>query len=278
MTSALIIILQEVVEAMLIISLLMAATANIGVNRRWVVAGILLGIFGAGFYANFFDAISDAFDGVGQEITNAMTLFGICLCLALFNFFLIGKLRTDSRQMPVWIGIAALCGSIGLAITREGAEISIYFSGYLLSPEPLQPILIGGALGTGIGLSFGALIYYSVSTLNRRQCLIVSSVILIPVSAGMVLQGVTYLMQADKLPSQLPLWDSSFLIPENSVIGELLFALFSYEATPTPLHVVLYLATVLLILLGMLLIARQRRPDTRGPATHSATHGTTHGT
>ncbi|MEZ5491552.1 MAG: FTR1 family protein [Gammaproteobacteria bacterium] len=269
MTSALIIILQEVVEAMLIISLLMAATANIGINRRWIMAGILLGTVGAGFYAYFFDTITDAFDGVGQEITNAMTLFGICLCLALFNFYLIGKLRPDSRLMPAWIGIAALCGSIGLAITREGAEIYIYFSGYLLSPEPLQPILIGGALGTGIGLSFGALIYYSASMLSRRRCLMVSSIVLVPVSAGMVLQGVTYLMQADKLPSQLPLWDSSFLIPESSVIGQLLFALFSYEATPTPLHVGLYLTTVLLILLGMLLSARLHPTDKRGPATHA---------
>lgn len=270
MTSALIIILQEVVEAMLIISLLMAATRNVGISRRWVVAGILLGFAGAGFYAHFFDTITDAFEGVGQEIANAMTLFGICLCLAMFNFFLVGKLRSDSRLIPVWIGIAALCGSIGLAITREGAEIYIYFSGYLLSPEPLQPILIGGALGTGIGLSFGALVYYSVSTLTRRQCLIVSSIILVPVSAGMVLQGVTYLMQADIMPSQLPLWDSSFLMPESSVIGELLFALFSYEATPTPLHVGLYLATMFLILLGMLLSARLHRPDKQGSATHGS--------
>ncbi len=268
MTSALIIILGEVVEAMLIISLLMAATGSIGMNRRWVVAAILIGLAGAGIYALFFDAITDAFDGVGQELTNAVSLFGACLCLGLFNLFLVGQVRPATPLFPLWIGIVTLCGSIGLAITREVAEIYIYISGYLLSAEPLQPILIGGALGTGIGLSMGALIYYAVSTLERRLSLLVSSIILVPVSAGMVLQGVNYLIQADKLPSQNPLWDTSTVIPENSVIGELLFALFSYEATPTPLQVGLYLATITLILLGMLLVSRLVGTGGKNSATY----------
>ncbi|MCB1670434.1 MAG: FTR1 family protein [Gammaproteobacteria bacterium] len=256
MTSALIIILGEVVEAMLIISLLMAATGSIGMNRGWIVVAILIGLAGAGLYADYFDAISDAFDGVGQELTNATTLFGVCLCLMFFSFFLIGQLRPAAPLFPLWVGIIALFGSIGLAITREVVEIYIYISGYLLSPEPVQPILIGGALGTGIALSMGALIYYAVSNLKRRQSLIVSCIVLVPISAGLVLQGVTYLMQADKLPAQSPLWDTSSLIPEDSVIGELLFSLFSYEATPTPLHVAFYVSTVGVMLLGMLLVSR----------------------
>jgi len=259
MTSALIIILGEIVEAMLIISLLMAAMGSVGMNRRWILAGIVIGLAGAGVYATFFDAISESFSGVGQEVTNALTLFGIGVCLALFNFFLIAQRQPENRLFPAWAGIVTLCASIGLAITREGVEIYLYFSGYLFSPEPMQPILIGGALGAGIGVSIGALIYYSVSILRRRHVLMVSSAILLLVCAGLVLQGVTYLMQADLLPSQAPLWDTSGLLPENSVIGEMLFALFSYEATPTPLHIGFYGATLLVVATGMWLVYRAGR-------------------
>jgi len=251
MTSALIIILREVLEAMLIISLLLAASEQLNIKKRWVIVAVAAGLAGAGLYAYYFDPITDAFEGVGQEITNAISLFSICIFLATFNLFIVSHLSQTARGLPRWTGLIALLGSIGFAITREGAEIYLYVSGYLLSPEPVLPILLGGALGAGIGLSVGALIYYGVKTLKRNRRLLVSSIILVPIGAGMVSQGVRYLMQADLLPAQLPLWDTSMLIPESSVIGELLYALFSYEATPTPLQVFLYVISVLLMLTGM---------------------------
>jgi len=261
MTSALIIILREVLEAMLIISLLLAASGNLGIQKRWICAAIFAGLFGAGIYAYFFDVITDAFEGVGQEITNATTLFVISGCLAVFNLYIVTQLYGSARILPYWTGLIALIGGIALAITREGAEISIYLSGYLLSPEPLQPVIIGSALGAGIGLSAGALIYYGLNSLKQRASLFTSCLVLLPVAAGMVSQGVNYLMQADIVPAQFPLWDSSSLVPEESVVGELLYALFSYEATPTPLQMILYLVTVALMVLGMFLVARMNNAD-----------------
>ena len=269
MTSALIIILREVLEAMLIISLLLAATVNLGIQKKWIGIAIVAGLLGAGVYAIFFDAITDSFEGVGQEITNAVSLFLICLCLGMFNLFIVTRLNARSRVLPLWIGLTALVGSIGLAITREGAEISIYLSGYLLSPEPIQPVVIGGALGAGIGLSAGALIYYGMKSIDRRNSLFTSCLILIPVAAGMVSQGINYLMQADIVPSQFPLWDSSAIVPEGSVIGELLYALFSYEATPTPLQIILYLVTAAVMALGILLVSRFSNADKDHPTTYA---------
>jgi len=254
---------------MLIISLLLATTLNLGIQRKWIGMAIVTGLLGAGIYAYFFDAITDSFDGVGQEITNAISLFAICGCLAVFNLFIVTHLNSRAKPLPRWIGVTTLVGSIGLAITREGAEISIYLSGYLLSPEPLQPIVIGGALGAGIGLSAGALIYYGLNSLKRRISLFTCCFILVPVAAGMVSQGVNYLMQADILSSQFPLWDSSVIVPEGSVIGELLYALFSYEATPAPLQIILYLLTAALMTLGMLLIPRLSTAEKRPPNSYA---------
>ena len=132
MTSAVIIILREVLEAMLIVCLLLAASTSLDIAKRWVGYSILLGLFGAGIYTYFFDTISDAYDGVGQEVMNAAMLFIICLFLALYNFFVISHVKTTSSLFPRWIAQVSLVGSISLAITREGVEIYLYLSGFML--------------------------------------------------------------------------------------------------------------------------------------------------
>lgn len=64
----------------------------------------------------------------------------------------------------------------------------------------------------------------------------------------MTLQIAQLLAQADWIPSQYPLWNSSALISENSLTGQLLYALIGYEATPTPIQIISYLISLLLII------------------------------
>ena len=251
MTSAVIIFLREVLEAMLIVCLLLASSNALQISRRWVLASTLLGLLGAGLYALFFGAISDAFAGVGQEVFNAVMLYAIGLCLAVYGF--VAASRKGNRfPLPTWAGIVGLVLAVGFAITREVAELYLYLSGYLGNADALLPVLVGGILGAGIGFSLGALIYFSVRSLKNARCLLVTCIVMVPLAAGMASQACNYLIQADWLPSQMPLWDSSGFIPETSIIGELLYAVFSYEATPTALQVAIYLGSALLIALGML--------------------------
>ena len=56
----------------------------------------------------------------------------------------------------------------------------------------------------------------------------------------MLLQAGKMLIQADILPDG-QLWDSSALLSEESLSGQLLYALAGYEATPAPAQLVLYL-------------------------------------
>ena len=268
MTSALIIILREVLEAMLIVCILLAASSFLQLSKRWIGIAVLLGLVGALLYAFFFDNISDAFEGVGQEVTNASILFTTCVFLALYNLFAISRVKKHGLKLPASIGILALTCSIALSVTREGAEIYIYLSGYITSPEPLLPILLGGILGSGIGLSAGTLIYFSLKSLKRERSLYVCCGVLVLVAAGMASQGANYLMQADLLSSQLPLWDSSALIPETSVLGELLYALFAYEATPTASQVVIYLGIAAAMIVSMTTLTLSRASSSEGGLHH----------
>ena len=251
MTSAVIIFLREVLEAMLIVCLLLASSNALQISRRWVLASTAFGLLGAGLYALLFGSISDAFDGVGQEVFNALLLFAIGVCLAVYGF--VAASRMGGRfSFPTWMAVTGLTFAIAFAITREVAELYLYLSGYLGNADALLPVLVGGILGTGIGFSLGALIYFAVRSLKNARCLLVTCIVMVPLAAGMASQASNYLIQADWLPSQTPLWNTSGIIPETSIIGELLYAVFSYEATPTALQVMIYLGSALLIALGML--------------------------
>ena len=60
------------------------------------------------------------------------------------------------------------------------------------------------------------------------------------------------LIQADWLPSELPIWNSNKLLSEQSIIGQLASANFGYEATPTLIQLYFYLVSLSLIPLTLL--------------------------
>ena len=173
-----------------------------------------------------------------------------------------------SRGLTVPDGLLSMLmlGSVTLAIVREGAEIMIYLSGFMQVREQLVPVMAGSAIGAGIGVSVGAVFYYALLNLKRRAAVITGAVLLGLVAAGMASQATQLLIQADWLPSQYPLWDSSWLVAEHTVSGQLLYALVGYEATPTPLQLSIYVAAIVL-LVGVSVLAGGRR---RGADPHEA--------
>ena len=74
MLGALIIVFREVIEAGLIVGIVMAATRGVIGRGRWITIGIGGGVLGASIVAMFARAISDAFQGAGQELFNAGVL------------------------------------------------------------------------------------------------------------------------------------------------------------------------------------------------------------
>ncbi|MDH3510677.1 MAG: hypothetical protein OER85_07450, partial [Gammaproteobacteria bacterium] len=82
--SSVIIVLREVLEAALIISVLLALANTLSIGPRWTGWGVGFGLLGAVVYAGNTAAVSDWFDGVGQEVVNALIQFAIYCCLMLF--------------------------------------------------------------------------------------------------------------------------------------------------------------------------------------------------
>lgn len=237
--NAVIIILREVLEASLIMGVLLALSQLNLLSKTWCVKAVILGVLGAVVYAVNLAIISALHDGVGQEIVNT----ALYVFIFIFVLLIIYGLR-DKQYSNV--AIAAMFACVALAVVREGSEIIVYIHGFSTIPELFTPILIGSSIGAGIGLSMGVFIYYLIVNLPFLYGVRFSFIVLVFIAGGMVSQATQMLLQADLISSDLPIWDTSHIVSEQSIVGQILFAMMGYEATPILLQVVLYVFSILL--------------------------------
>jgi high-affinity iron transporter len=135
----------------------------------------------------------------------------------------------------------AAAAIVMLAITREGSEIVLYLSGLLQQEQHVQAVLMGSGVGFGIGLSIGFLLFYGLQGLPPLWGRRATTFLLALFAGNMLSQAVLLLIQADWLPANQALWDSSGWLSEKSPMGQLLYALIGYEATPSLWQVLAYL-------------------------------------
>ncbi|MFU8763112.1 MAG: hypothetical protein ACNA7T_01230 [Haliea sp.] len=242
--NSVVLVLREVLEAAVLVSVLLALAHNVRLRNHWLWIALALSILCVVAYSGSLGALTEALDGAGQEVTNAslqgavflLVLPILCLCTA---FPQAGQRRLLGTLMTL---------AVTFAIVRECAEIQIYVQAFAAAGDQAQAVWAGSALGAGIGISAGVLVYAALRALapvaSRRACLAALGLI----GAGMVMQATMLLEQVDWLPQQAPLWDSSDFISEQSFVGELLYAVLGYEATPGALQVALYGASLLLAL------------------------------
>lgn len=126
MISAVIIVLREVLEGVLLICMLMASSVAMGHRLRWLPVGLSLGVAGAYLYAAFLDPISMLFEGLGQEIISAVMLLSVALALVVY----VHRIASHALRPPVGPAsraVLALCLLAStLSIAREGGEVYLY--------------------------------------------------------------------------------------------------------------------------------------------------------
>jgi high-affinity iron transporter len=144
-----------------------------------------------------------------------------------------------------------LLGSLFSSL-RESAEVILYGSGFIGIPSMLHTVLLGGVIGASIGICVGILFYYLFVNLHGKKAVWFGYLMLLLLAGNTLSQFSQLLMQADLLPSSYPLWDSSSLISEHSMLGQLLFELFGYEATPSPHQVLIFVGGWVLALMILL--------------------------
>ena len=258
--SAVVLILQEMLEAALLVSVMLIFThifnqlwhGSMQLTRYWVLYSIVLGSVGAALFAYFTPAISVWFDYVGQEVVNAgihITTLSLLMLLA----FAVPTTQLDANPLQRGrVIVFCMTGVVLFSIVREGSEIILYLEGITSQPENVTPVIFGGLLGAGIGISTGILLFYGLASLSSRWSFRVGLLLLCLIAGNMAAQAALLLNQADWLPYTPALWDSSALIPEESIVGRLLYALIGYEATPTAAPVICYGTGIVVVALSPL--------------------------
>ncbi|MDH4125525.1 MAG: FTR1 family protein [Gammaproteobacteria bacterium] len=251
LVNSVIIVLREVLEATLMISVLLAVSRPLQLASRWLAAGLALGLVGAAAYGYFLGPVSNLFDGVGQELVNALLQFGTYAALLLIVFLIArqgSQPYRNSRVLPT-----AMSTAIALAAAREGSEILVFVTGFLHMDNFMPSVGLGSFAGAAIGCSIGVLFYYFLLAMPVRRTLRIALALLALAAAGMSAQATRLLIQADWISVAGPLWDSSGFIAEDSLPGQLLYALVGYEATPSATEALVYTASIALMALSIFL-------------------------
>jgi len=268
MLGALIIVFREVIEAGLIVGIVMAATRGVPTRGRWIGFGILGGLLGAAVVAIFAGAISQAFEGAGQELFNASVLGIAVVMLMWHNAWMARHGREIAEEMRT-IGTAvsegakpltALAVVVGLAVLREGSEVVLFLYGIFASGTSGSALLTGGLLGVAAGAAFTALTYYGLLAIPNRYIFSVTSWLIALLAAGMAAQSVQFLNNAGVVVVfDRTVWDTSWLLSDGSIFGKLLHTLIGYTERPTEIQLMTYIAT----LFAMFLLMRLARPAPR---------------
>ena len=237
-----IIVFREILEAALIVGIVAAATRAIPGRTRWLSAGIAAGLMGAGLVALGTERIADLASGVGQELFNAAVLGIAVAMLAWHNLWMSshgaalaanarsvgGAIRDGRRECSVLMII------VGLAVLREGSETVLFLYGIAAAEGGASwPMLIGGLAGIAAGIAVGYALYAGLLRIPLRWFFAATGILVLFLAAGMASQAARFLIQADVLPSLAnPLWDTSALLPQTSLIGTLMRSLVGYEDRP----------------------------------------------
>ena len=254
MLAVAVIVFREVLEAALIVGIVLAATVGVNGRGRAVALGIGAGVAGASVVAAFTGEIAGALAGMGQELFDAAILFTAVAMLGWHNIWMQRHGR-ELAESASQVGNAVRSGArplyalgivVGLAVLREGSEVVLFVYGIAAAAgTSALAQLGGGVIGLACGVAVGAALYWGLLRIPMRHLFAVTSWLILLLAAGMASQGAAFLNQVGLVPSfGGVLWDSSFLLSENSLLGRTLHALVGYVSHPLGIQVVFYLGTI----------------------------------
>ena len=269
MLSALLITLREGLEAALIIGIILAYLARTG-NRQgfkpvWfgtILAVVTSLIAGAAIYFS-----AGRLEGRAAEIFEGLAMLTAAGVLTWMIFWMRRQVINIKGQLHAQIqsvlGSGSSLGLVGLAfvaVAREGIETVLFlFAATRVAESPILSSA-GGIVGLAIAIAIGYSIYKGTSRLNLRLFFNVTGLLLILFAAGLLAHGIHEFHEAGIMPPVVEhLWDINHILPEKSVFGRFLTAIFGYNANPSLAEVVAYFGYLGFILVGYFNPARPKK-------------------
>lgn len=273
--------LREGLEAVLVVSVLVAYLVKSGRRSRlpyvWLGVGLAAAVsLGVGAALTFgpkglsFEA-QEAIGGILSILAVALVTWMI-FWMATASRTLATDLRAqvDSHVEKPW----SLVVIAALAVGREGLETALFLwaatrSAAQAGASSSEPI-IGAAIGIAVAIALGYGLYAGAVRINLSKFFTITGGALVVVAAGVLAYGVHDLQEADLVPGEhLLAYDVSGAIPPTSLGGTLLKGILNISPAATVLEVVVWVSYVVVV--GGLFLRRVRRSHrpTAARSSHS---------
>ena len=266
---SLIIVFREAMEAGLIVGIVLAATEGVPGRGRWIAGGIAAGVAGASLVAIFAAALSNAFEGAGQEVFTAAIL---CFAVVMLSWHILWMSRHARpwrrRNCAKWdrrcgLGqrsLAALGAVVAVAVMREGSEVVLFLYGIVAATHTgALALATGGVAGLALACATSWLLYRGLVIIPLHRLFSVTNGLIALLAAGMAGQAAAILHSADLLPGWgEQLWNTSFILADDSFLGRSLHALIGYSARPSGIQLAAWLATLVALVLASRAMSKPR--------------------
>jgi len=250
MLASALITLREGLEAALIVGVVLVYLRKIGrLDRQASVwGGVVAALMASVAVAIVLQILGAEFEGRTEEIFEGITMF---LAVAVLTY-MIFWMRSQGHQLrsglehDVRTAVSggqgwALAGLAFFAVFREGVETVLFLSAAGFAADG-SSVLWGGLAGLAVAVVLGWLIFNTTAQIPLRSFFNVTSLLLLFFAAGLMAHGVHEFQEAGLLPAFIaPVWDINSILPENSLVGSFLKALFGYNGNPSLLEVLSYL-------------------------------------
>ncbi|MBL4775299.1 MAG: FTR1 family protein [Mariprofundus sp.] len=254
MIASFIIVFREMLEMVLVVSVLMVATRDVPSSRQWIGLGILGGLIGAVFFGLFMEQMENSFDGEGEFIFNAVVLALASVLIAWTVLWMSSHGREMTQRMQ-GIGSSVKEGDLPhtalaivafAAVMREGSETAFFLFG---AAQGIKfdgwDMLVGGSLGAAFALVVGWVIYVGLLRIPVKYLFGIAGWLLMLLAAGMASQATWNLVVIEWLPALVdPLWNSSAWLSSSSMMGELLAVLIGYDDEPSGMQVLVFVVAL----------------------------------
>jgi high-affinity iron transporter len=250
-------------EAALIIGIVLGALSKI--RRQDLAPAAWFGTFAAVAVSILAAILLTSFglslEGASEEIFEGITML-IAAGILTWMIFWMGK-QARSIKGELEAGVSKAVASAGtlavfwlafLAVVREGVELAIFITAAFFASSQSEmgsnvlPILAGTILGLATAAILGWMLFATAMRLNLRRFFQVTGVLLILFAAGLVAHGVHELNEAAIIPAIIdPVWNMNAFLSEDSLLGQLLTALFGYNGNPSLTEALAYISYLVIV-------------------------------
>lgn len=253
-----IVVFREILEISLILGILTAATKEIPGRTKWIASGLTLGIAASLLLAFFTDKISESLDGMGQEFFNGLILISASVMIGWTILWMQKHARSISGELkrlsnsvregkkPLYILLVV----VFLSVLRESAEVVLFTYSYYVSGTEISGIISGLIAGLILGSAVGFALYLGILKAFGKYFFIVTTWLLIFLSAGIASQGIGFWINAQITPT-LGEFDFSMILSQQSFIGKFLHIFFGYIDQPSGAQLLTYFVTLAALIIGL---------------------------